>query len=240
MAGHSKWANIKHRKAAQDKKRGNVYAKHGKLITVAARLGGGDPDMNPSLKVAIQKAKADNVTNDIIDKAIKKGTGGDKDAVAIEEIFYEGYGPGGIAIIVKSLTDNKNRAVSSIRHIFSKSGGNLGTSGSVSFMFDYKGIFQVETQGKNSDELQLTLMDLGVLDIEEDEGKLTCTTEAGDLMKIYKDLDSKGIKALDPTLAYIPKDYVKVDDDIKNKLEKIIETLEEDDDVEEVFTNAEF
>lgn len=239
MAGHSKWANIKHRKAAQDKKRGNIFTKHAKIITVAARLGGGDPDMNPSLKVAIQKAKADNVTNDIIDKAIKKGSGADKDAAILEEVVYEGYGPSGVAIIVKAITDNKNRAVSNIRHTFSKYGGNLGTSGSVSFMFDYKGVFQVEIVSKNSEELQLELMDAGVSDIEEDEGKLNCTMDMGLLMKIYKDMETKGYNVIEPSLIYIPKDYVSIDDEGRTKLDKLLDALNEDDDVDEVFTNVE-
>ncbi len=238
MAGHSKWANIKHKKAATDSKRGKVFTKMSKLITVAAQQGGGDPAMNPSLRMAVQKAKAAGVPNDNIDRAIKKGTGelkGDR----LEEVTYEGYGPEGVALLVRTLTDNNNRSYTNVRVTMAKNGGSLGSSGCVAWMFSRKGVIRAEGIERDHDELELELIDAGAEDIawEGDCVEVVCTTEGFE--QCVEVFDSAKVQKSDITL--LPAEE-KVIDDVQTaeKIMNLIELLEDDDDVDEVFTNADF
>ena len=238
MAGHSKWANIKHKKAAADAKRGKVFTKMSKLITVAAQQGGGDPDMNPSLRMAIQKAKGVGVPNDNIDRAIKKGTGelkGDR----LEEVVYEGYGPDGVAFLITCLTDNTNRSLTNIRTILTKNGGSLGSSGCVAWMFERKGVIEASPKGRDREELELELIEAGAEDLqwEEDVVTVVCSPEAFE--QCEKVFHSENVQKSD--LSLLPQEE-KLIEDVQNaeKILKLVELLEDDDDVDEVFTNADF
>lgn len=238
MAGHSKWANIKHRKAASDFKKGKEFTRCGKEIALAAKMGGGDPAINSSLALAIERAKACNFPNANIERAIKSGTGELKDGSVIEEIWYEGYAPGGIAIYVRTLTDNKNRAVSSVRHIFSKYGGNFGTSGSVSFLFHKKGMLSIAVENKNIDELMLQMIDLGALDVQESEGRLIMYTDPQQLSSFQKKLEAQNFEVQDVRLTFIPESTISIEDvESADKVIKFINLLEEEEDVDEVFSN---
>ncbi len=237
MAGHSKWHNIQRRKGAQDAKRGKIFMRHAKFIYTAAKQGGGDPDMNPALRSAIEKAKADNMPNDNIERAIKKATG-TLDGASFEEITYEGYGPGGIAIIVHVLTDNRNRTVSEVRHAFSKNGGNLGESGSVAFMFDRKGYLVIVDRDENIDEDELTLsaIDAGADDIEAGEGVFEIYTEPGDFESVSSQLrGSYDIEEAEITL--VPQTYTELPEDQAEKVLQLIDMLEESEDVQDVHHN---
>jgi YebC/PmpR family DNA-binding regulatory protein len=237
VAGHSKWHNIQRRKGAQDAKRGKIFMRHAKFIYTAAKQGGGDPDMNPALRSAIEKAKADNMPNDNIERAIKKATG-TLDGASFEEITYEGYGPGGIAIIVHVLTDNRNRTVSEVRHAFSKNGGNLGESGSVAFMFDRKGYLVIVDRDENIDEDELTLsaIDAGADDIEAGEGVFEIYTEPGDFESVSSQLrGSYDIEEAEITL--VPQTYTELPEDQAEKVLQLIDMLEESEDVQDVHHN---
>src|SRR5690625_1223599 len=205
MAGHSKWHNIQRRKGAQDAKKGKIFMRHAKFIYTAAKEGGGDPDMNPALRTAIEKAKADNMPNDNIERAIKKATG-TLDGASFEEVTYEGYGPSGTAVIVHTLTDNRNRTASEVRHAFSKHGGNLGESGCVSFMFDRKGIIIIvdEEQTIDEDELTLAAIEAGSEDIEIEEGVYEIVTTPDDFNKVCKYLEASGYTLSDEDVTLIP------------------------------------
>lgn len=238
MSGHSKWHSIKHKKAAVDKKRGKIFTKHAKLVAIAAR-GGGDPNMNPSLRMAIENARAENMPYDNIERAIKKGTGESKDAAQIEEIFYEGYGPGGVALYIETLTDNRNRTVSSVKLIMSKKGGNMGSSGSVGYMFQKKGLIEVSPEGKNRDEVELKAIDAGANDFKELEESIEIYTDAQSLMQVRGDLEKAGIKAESAALTFVPTTEVDVNDaETAKKLMDLIEALEEEEDVTTVYSNA--
>ncbi|NLV89411.1 MAG: YebC/PmpR family DNA-binding transcriptional regulator [Tissierellia bacterium] len=240
MAGHSKWNNIKHKKGKEDAKRAKIFTKLGRYIMVAAREGGPDPDFNPALKAAIEKAKAANMPNDNIERAIKKGSG-ELGSDSFEEIIYEGYGPGGIAVFVQCLTDNRNRTASDIRHAFDKNGGNLGQTGCVTFMFDKKGVIAIErTDSIDEDELTMLAIDLGAEDFTSEEEGFEIITTPDDFNDVRDGLAQNGYTFAMAELSYIPQNTVKLTDpeDIKN-MEKLIDMLEDNDDVQEVYHNWE-
>lgn len=240
MSGHSKWNNIKNKKGKEDAKKGRIFTKLGRYIMVAARDGGPDPDYNPSLKAAIDKAKAENMPNDNIERAIKKGSGELGNAV-FEEITYEGYGPGGVAVIVECLTDNRNRTAADVRHAFDKHGGNLGTNGSVTFMFEKKGQIGIAKDDKvDADELMMEALDLGAEDIIEREEAFQILTSQEDYMKVRDGLDGKGYEFIVSEVSYLPNTMAEVtDENIMTELDKLIDMLEDNDDVQEVYLNWE-
>lgn len=238
MSGHSKWSTIKRKKGANDAKRGKVFTRIIKEITIAAKEGGGDPETNPRLRLAVQNAKGSNMPKDNIDRAIKKATGSDADNYA--ESSFEGYGPDGIAIFVECLTDNNNRTVASVRSAFNKYGGSLGTNGSLNFLFDRKGIFVIpKVEGLNMDEFELELIDAGAEDIEVDEEMITVTSAMEDFGSIYKKLESLDIEPESAELERIPNDTKTLDIESARKVLKLLEALEDDDDVQNVFHNLE-
>ncbi len=240
MAGHSKWHNIKNKKGKEDAKRAKIFTKLTRYIIVAVREGGPDPEFNPALKAAIEKAKSANMPNDNIERAIKKGSG-ESGANAFEEIKYEGYGPGGIAVFVTCLTDNRNRTASDVRHAFDKFGGNLGQSGCVSYMFDKKGLILIEKEdGISEDDLMMEALDLGAEDINIDEDGFEIITSPEDFNQVRDGLSERGYKFAAAEISYIPQNTIALTDeeDMKNMM-KLIETLEENDDVQEVYHNWE-
>lgn len=222
---------------AEDAKRGKIFTRHAKLVAIAAR-GGGDPDMNPSLRMAIENARAENMPYDNIERAIKKGTGESKDAAQIEEVIYEGFGPGGVALYIEALTDNRNRTVSNVKLIMSKNGGNLGAAGSVGYMFQKKGMIEVSLEGKKRDEIELAAIDAGAEDIRENEGTLEIYTPPQALMQIRGALNKNGIATEGARLTYLPQTEVEVADEaLVQKLFDLIDALEAEDDVSTVYTN---
>lgn len=238
MSGHSKWNNIKNKKGKEDARKGRVFTKLGRYIMVAVRDGGPDPEYNPALKVAIDKAKAENMPNDNIDRAVKKGMGEGSDAV-FEEIIYEGYGPSGVAVMVLCLTDNRNRTAPDVRHAFDKYGGNLGQSGSVSFMFDKKGQFGIEkTDSIDEDELMLSAIDFGADDVIDRGEAFEILTPPTMYNEVRKGLEDLGYEFIMSEITYIPQNYtaLETEEDITN-MEKMIDILEDNDDVQEVYTN---
>ncbi len=242
MSGHSKWHSIKHKKAAEDAKKGKIFTKHAKLITVAARVGGsGDPDMNPSLRLAIDNARAENMPMDNIERAIKKGTGESKDAAIIEEVMYEGFGPGGVALFIETLTDNKNRTFSNVKLIMSKNGGHLGAAGSVGYLFKKRGIIEVELHGQKAEDIELSAIDAGAEDVRENDGIVEIYTEVVDMMKVKTALEQKGVPTRSAKLTYVPHTEIHVDEDeMANKLLSLIEAIEEEEDVTTVYGNFVF
>jgi YebC/PmpR family DNA-binding regulatory protein len=236
MSGHSKWASIKHKKAVVDQRRGAQFTKLARAIQVAAREGGGDPDMNASLGNAVQKAKDARMPKDNIERAIAKGTGADADAAAIEAITYEGYGPGGVAILVEALTDNRNRTGSEVRHAFTKSGGSLGEPGSVAWVFEKKGIVVVDSAKYSEDDLMVAI-DAGAEDIAADEGVFEIVTAPTDLAAVRNALEGAGIEMDSAELTMQPSNRVEIDESTAGKLMRLIETLEDDDDVNAVHAN---
>lgn len=239
MSGHSKWHSIKHGKAIVDAKRGKVFTKHAKLITIATREGGGgDPAMNPALRTAIINARADNVPNLNIEKAIKKGTGEDKGAAQIEEVIYEGYGPGGIAFLIQAITDNKNRVIGNIKSIFLKHGGSIAEPGSVGWMFAKKGLIFALTENKNPEEAELEAIDAGAEDISVDGSEFEIITEASKMAHVRDNLEKAGFKIEKAELIFVPKNVIKVD--VPEKAQKVlslVEALEDDEDVSNVYGN---
>jgi YebC/PmpR family DNA-binding regulatory protein len=237
MSGHSKWSTIKRKKGALDAKKGKIFGKLAKEIAVAARLGGGDVFGNPRLKVAIAAAKAENMPNDNITRAIKKGSG-EGGGAALEELFLEGYGPAGVALMVETLTDNKNRTVSDVRHLITKYGGSLGEPGCVAWMFDKKGVIVFERQGVNEDELLEAALDCGAEDLQSDETQFEVLTDPNGFLEVKEALESKGFK---PDLAEVqmrPKTTVKIDEEKSaQQVLRLVELLEEHDDVSDVFAN---
>ena len=242
MSGHSKWATTRRQKEAVDKKRGNIFTKMAKNITIAARDGGGDADTNFKLRIAIDQAKAVSMPKDNIERAIKKGTGELK-GDAIEEVVYEAIGPDNTFIIVEALTDNKNRTVAEIRHLFSKLGGSLGSQNSAMWQFSRKGVIRIadyKDKIKNLEESELKLIDLGAEDIKEEESDLVIYTQIDGLQKVREGLEKDGINPDYSELEYLPKDIKKItNDDIKDKLQKLFDALDENDDVNNFYTNAE-
>ena len=239
MSGHSKWATIKHAKGAADAKRGQLFTKFIKEISIAARMGGGDPAANPRLRTAILKARAANMPKDNIERAIKKGTG-ELGGAVYEEKLYEGYGPGGVAILVEVLTDNNNRAAANVRNIFSKSGGNLGATGSVAYMFNRKGVIEYDAEAVKEDEVMEVALEAGAEDIVTEDGVITVTTDPADFEGVLEVLQGKGYESVSAEVAMVPDMYSSVDTETATKLQKLIDRLEEDDHVQNVYTNADF
>ncbi len=238
MAGHSKWHNIRNKKAKMDAKRGQIFTKLIREITVAARQGGGDPEFNPRLRIAIEKAKQANMPAENIERAIKRGTG-ELEGVTYEEVSYEGYGPEGVAIIVEALTDNRNRTTSEVRHIFSKHGGNLGSSGCVSFLFEDKGIILVPKSDYEEEEIFEKAIEAGAEDmLTEDSEFYEIRTAPQDLYSVKEALESQGVKIEKAELTKIPSTEVKIEDqNTAEKLMKLLDALEENDDVQKVYSN---
>lgn len=239
MSGHSKWATIKHAKGAADAKRGQLFTKFIKEISIAARMGGGDPAANPRLRTAILKARAANMPKDNIERAIKKGTG-ELGGATYEEKLYEGYGPGGVAILVEVLTDNNNRAAANVRNIFSKSGGNLGATGSVAYMFNRKGVIEYDAEVVSEDEVMDVALEAGADDIVTEDGIITVTTDPASFESVLEVLQGKGYESVSAEVAMVPDMYSAVDTETATKLQKLIDRLEEDDDVQNDYTNADF
>ncbi|MEX2570919.1 MAG: YebC/PmpR family DNA-binding transcriptional regulator [Gemmatimonadota bacterium] len=237
MAGHSKWSQIKRKKAVTDQRRAAAWGKLIREITVAARLGGGDPSANPRLRLAVDTARSANMPNDNIDRAIKKGTG-DLEGVEYQESTYEAYGPGGVALYIEALTDNLNRTVADIRHALGKHAGNLGTDGSVSWMFDHRGqvVFDAERYGEA--ELLEPALEAGAQDMETEDDELTLFTEVGDFHSVQDALRARGLMWESAELAMVPKSYVRVEGKEAEMLVKLLDALEELDDVQKVYTNA--
>ncbi|PWT93840.1 MAG: YebC/PmpR family DNA-binding transcriptional regulator [Blastocatellia bacterium] len=236
MSGHSKWHSIKHKKGALDAKRGKLFTKFIKEITVAARTGGGDPDANARLRKAINDAKAGNMPNDTIDRAIRRGTG-EEEGVHYEEITYEGYGPGGVALLIQSMTDNRNRTVAEIRHIFSKNGGNLGESGSVGWMFDKKGYIVVEKAAKSEDELFELAIDAGADDVRDDEDNFEIITSLDSFDAVLTAVKTAGVEPQVAEVEMVPQNYVKLEGSDARQMLKLMEALEDHDDVQKVSAN---
>src|SRR4051812_32838669 len=236
MAGHSKWAGIKHKKAIVDARRGKLFTKLARAVTVAAREGGGDIEGNPALALAVQKAKDASMPKDNIERAIAKGTGEDKDAEAFEAVLYEGYGPGGVAMLVEAVTDNRNRTGSDVRHMFTKHGGNLGEPGSVAYLFDKKGLIVVDAQRYSEDDL-LPAIEAGAEDISVDDDVFEVITDPSDLSQVRAALDEAGVAVETGEIQQRPKSLVPVDADVATKLMRLIEALEDNDDVDAVHAN---
>jgi YebC/PmpR family DNA-binding regulatory protein len=235
MAGHSKWANIKHRKGAQDAKRGKIFTKLIKEITVAARIGGGDLESNSRLRLAVDKGKQANMPKDNIDRAIKKGTG-DLDGVVYEEGVFEGYGPGGVAVIVEFMTDNRTRTVADVRHAFNKYGGSLGVSGSVAFMFDRKGQI-VFDEGNDFDTIFEAALEAGAEDVKEEDGIIEVVTDPTDFENVRIALENQELKFQSAEVKMIPQNMNPVEGKQAESLMKMIDVLEDNDDVQNVFAN---
>ncbi|RBP46618.1 YebC/PmpR family DNA-binding transcriptional regulator [Garciella nitratireducens] len=237
MAGHSKWANIKHKKGKQDAVKGKIFTKFAKAIAVAAKEGGADPDNNAKLRDIIAKAKAQNMPNDNIERAIKKGAG-ELEGSHYEEIIYEGYGPGGVAVIVETLTDNKNRTAGDVRHIFDKNGGNLGTSGCVSFLFKRKGQLMIEKdENVDEDKLMLLAIDAGAEDFIVEEEGYEIITDPNDFGEVREALESENINFVSAEIAMIPTTQVALSAEDVKKMQKMLDMFEEHDDVQEVYHN---
>lgn len=236
MSGHSKWSSIKHKKGAADAKRGQRFTKLAKAITIAAREGGGDPDGNPALATAIQKAKAESMPKANIERAIDRGTGEGADAEVVERIQFEGYGPGGAAILVDALTDNRNRTSAEVRHAFTKHGGSLGEPGSVAWMFETHGVVVVDGEGHSEDDLIIAI-DAGASDVVEEEGRLRVLAEPSDLTAVRQAIEAEGIEIESAGLEVIPKNTVEIEESEAGTLIKMLETIEDQDDVNEVHAN---
>jgi len=237
VAGHSKWASIKHKKAATDAKRGKMFTKLARAITVAAREGGGDPEGNPTLATAIQKARDASMPKDNIQRAIDRGTGAGSDGQAIERVVYEGYGPGGAAIMVEALTDNRNRSGSEIRHAFEKSGGSLGEPGSVAYVFEKRGVVLVDGDRYDEDDL-ISAVDAGADDVGADGDLIKVTADPSDLVAVRKALEADGVAVQSAELAMDPKTVVEITDEAEaRRLVGLMETLDDHDDVDAVHAN---
>lgn len=239
MSGHSKWAQIKRQKGVNDARRGAEFTRVGREISVAAREGGGDPDANFRLRLAVQRAREVNMPQDNIQRAINRGTGADKEGGALEELFYEGYGPGGIAMMVQVLTDNRNRAAADVRNIFTRAGGNMGESGSVGWMFDQKGLITVELDGKSAEDVEMAAIEAGADDIQEADEVLDVYTERTDLDTVRKALDAARLKISSAELVMVPKTVMSPDEKTGAAVVRMIDRLDELDDVQRVYSNAE-
>lgn len=237
MSGHSKWSTIRHKKGAADAKRGKIFTKLIKEITVAARMGGGDPNANPRLRSAIAAAKAENMPKDNIERAIKKGTG-ELEGVSYEENTYEGYGPGGAAVLVESLTDNKNRAVSEIRHIFTKNNGNLGEGGCVAWMFKIQGYFVVEKSAVDEDALMEAALEAGAEDVREDESNFEVITAPEDFEAVKEALEAAAIPFENAEITKLPDTTANLEGKQAEQMFRLMEMLEDCEDVQKVYTNA--
>lgn len=240
MSGHSKWSTIKRQKGAADAKRGAIFTKLSREIISAARQGGGDTTMNFKLRLAVQRAKAANMPNDNIDRAISKGAGGGAGDEQLDEITYEGYGPGGTAILVSALTDNRNRTVAEVRHRFSRSGGNLGETGSVGWQFEARGLITIPLNGHDGDEVALQAIDAGADDVEVQGDVIEVVTEPANLEPVRKALESNGLDIENADFAMVPKTTIELDTKTAHQTLKLIEALEDLEDVQRVYSNADF
>ena len=236
MSGHSKWHSIKHKKGATDAKRGKLFTKFIKEITVAARTGGGDPDANARLRKAILDAKAGNMPNDTIDRAVRRGTGAEE-GVTYDEITYEGYGPGGVAMLIEAMTDNRNRTVAEIRHIFSKNGGNLGESGSVGWLFEKKGYIVVEKTAKPEEELFDIAIEAGADDVRDDEDNVEIITSPENFESVQEAIKSAGIEPQVAEVSMVPQNYIKLEGSSAQQMLRLMEAMEDHDDVQKVHAN---
>lgn len=240
MSGHSKWHNIQNKKGKADAKRGKIFTKIGRELMIAVKNGGPDPDNNPKLRDAIAKAKAANMPNDTVQRSIKKASG-ELSAVDYERIVYEGYGPSGVAVIVDTLTDNKNRSAGNVRSAFTKGGGNMGTTGCVGFMFQEKGEIVIEKGDLDEEELMMMALDSGAEDFNSDEEEVfIITTAPEDFGTVREALEAEGLEFLEAAVKMIPDTYTEIDEEAAKKFQKMLDLLEDDDDVQEVYHNAEF
>jgi YebC/PmpR family DNA-binding regulatory protein len=240
MAGHSKWKQIKRQKGVADARRGALFTKLGREITMAVRQGGGpDPDGNPRLRLAIQKARENNMPNDIIDRAVSKATG-TGDASQLEEIVYEGYAPGGAAVLVEVMTDNRNRTVGEVRNVFNRAGGNLGEAGSVAWVFNTRGVVTVSADGADADDIALAAVDAGAEDFELDEESVSIYTRPEDLETVRKALEEGGVAVASSEVARVPTTTVQLDEKDAISTLRLLERLEDLDDVQKVYSNADF
>jgi len=240
MSGHSKWSTIKHKKGKADAKRGKIFTKIGRELMVAVKMGGADPDMNPRLRDAIAKAKSNNMPNDNVNRVIKKASG-ETDSVNYEEIVYEGYGPGGVAVIVEAMTDNKNRTASNVRFYFDKNGGSLGASGCVNWMFERKGTIAVEkTDGIDEDELMMQALDAGAEDFLVHDDVFEILTSPGDFSAVRDELEKQGIEFLGAEIQRIPQNTSDIDAEHAENINKMLDMMEDDDDVQNVYHNGVF
>jgi len=244
MSGHSKWSKIQHKKGKVDKARSSMFTKLLRAITVVAQQGGGDVNMNFSLRLAVDRAKAGNVPKDNIERAIKRGTGEDKEGVVFEELVYEGFGPDGVAILVEVLTDNKNRTVSDIKHLFSKHGGSLGSPGSVQWQFEQLGTVTfkkdiLQEKGLDFDDFSLEMVDAGAQDIKEHDEFVEIITAKEDLKKVLDAVIGEGIEPEDSGLEWVAKETIEVDVATQEKIEKLSDAFDENEDIKEIYTNIE-
>jgi YebC/PmpR family DNA-binding regulatory protein len=237
MSGHNKWSTIKHKKGAADAKRGKIFTRILKEMTVAARMGGGDINGNPRLRAAVAEAKANNMPKDNIERAIKRGTG-ELEGATYEEITYEGYGPGGVALIVEAMTDNTNRTTPEIRHIFEKNGGNLGTPGSVKFQFERKGYFAVEKSAVSEDKLMEVALEAGADDLQTDDPEaFEVYTSPENFEQVRQALEKNDVATTEAKLGQIPQNYIKLDDNKSKSMLRLLEMLDDHDDVQNVWSN---
>ena len=239
MSGHSKWHNIQNKKGKADAKRGKIFTKIGKELALAIKNGGANPDTNAKLRDVIAKAKAANMPNDNINRAIKKAEG-ELDSVNYEKIIYEGYGPSGVAVIVETLTDNKNRSAGNVRSAFTKGGGNMGTTGCVGFMFQEKGEIVIEKEDRDEDEMMMLALDAGAEDFAAEEEVFVVTTTPEDFGTVREALEAEGIEFLEAAVKMVPDTYTAINEDDAKKFQKMLDLLDDDDDVTDVYHNAEF
>ena len=239
MSGHSKWSTIKRKKESADNKRGAIFTKLAKEIQLAAKAGGGDTETNFKLRLAVQRARSANMPRDNIDRAIAKATGGGE-ADQLDEIFYEGYGPGGTAILVTAATDNRNRTVAEIRHEFTRAGGNLGENGSVAWQFESKGTIAVALNGHDEDEVVLTAIDAGAEDVDASDGAVEVQTAASDLEAVRQALDEAGLTIEHADMAMVPTTTISLDEGTAKQTLRLLDGLEELEDVQRVYSNADF
>lgn len=239
MSGHSKWATIKRKKGANDARRGKLFTRLIKEITIAARDGGGDPDSNPRLRTAINNAKTENMPSDNIERAIKRGTG-ELEGVTYEESWYEAYGPAGIAVYIQVLTDNKNRTVAEIRHLLLRNNANMAEAGSVAWMFDQKGVIEIENESINEDELMEVVLEAGAEDMVKEDGIFQITAEPSDFEGVRSALEENNIAYASADIKYVPQNMIEVDMSAGEKVMKLIDALEDHDDVQNLYTNADF
>ena len=239
MSGHSKWSQIKRQKGVNDARRGQAFTRLGREITVAARDGGGDPDSNYRLRLAVQRARESNMPMDNIQRAIQRGTGGGEGA-ALDEIVYEGYGPGGAAVLVEVMTDNRNRAAGEVRNVFARHGGNLGTPGSVNWMFESRGVITLAVNGVNPDDIELKAIDAGAIDVLHQDGEIEVQTEPTDLETVRKMFEADHVAIVSAETTLLPKQMVDLESKQALQVLKLVDKLEELDDVQHVYTNTDF
>lgn len=235
MSGHSKWSTIKHKKGAADAKRGKLFSKLIKEITIAARVGGGDPNGNPRLRTVLDKARQANMPKDNVERAIKKGTG-DLEGFTFEEVTFEGYGPSGVAVMVETLTDNRNRTVAELRHLFEKGGGNLGAAGCVGWMFTKRGVLTFD-KSVGEEALMNTALEAGAEDISEEEGIFTVVTDPASFEAVKTACDKSNLKYIEASLSMVPQNTVKLDRNAAEKMLKLMDAIEDHDDVQNVYSN---